>query len=96
MLTKSAWYPVFQQELLEFPAGRFGDQVDCLSLMGQMLDVTQSGNAIKEAAACFNPAGDGYRPIRDEETLDRVRFDPEFSWHLGDEDDSRAFNWKVL
>ncbi len=32
------WYPEFRRELLSFPAGRHDDQVDALSLIGQVLD----------------------------------------------------------
>jgi predicted phage terminase large subunit-like protein len=31
------WYPDFLSEVLSFPAGKHDDQVDCLSLIGQML-----------------------------------------------------------
>ena len=31
------WYPEFLGEVLSFPAGKYDDQVDCLSLIGQML-----------------------------------------------------------
>lgn len=31
------WYPEFLSEILSFPAGKHDDQVDCLSLIGQML-----------------------------------------------------------
>jgi predicted phage terminase large subunit-like protein len=32
------WYPAFLHEVLSFPTGKHDDQVDCLSLIGQMLD----------------------------------------------------------
>jgi predicted phage terminase large subunit-like protein len=31
------WFPDFLSEILSFPAGKYDDQVDCLSLIGQML-----------------------------------------------------------
>ena len=31
------WYPDFLHEVLSFPTGKHDDQVDCLSLIGQML-----------------------------------------------------------
>ena len=33
----ASWFPDFFSELLSFPAGKYDDQVDCLSLIGQML-----------------------------------------------------------
>ena len=32
------WFPDFLHEVLSFPTGKHDDQVDCLSLIGQMLD----------------------------------------------------------
>lgn len=32
------WFETFKKELLEFPAGRFDDAVDCASYLGQILD----------------------------------------------------------
>ena len=34
---KAAWWPIVQQELLTFPAGKHDDIVDSLGLVGQML-----------------------------------------------------------
>jgi predicted phage terminase large subunit-like protein len=39
------WYPAFCSELLNFPAGRHDDQVDALSLVGQLLDQMVKGRA---------------------------------------------------
>ena len=36
--TYKPWYPAFKAELMTFPAGRNDDQVDSLSLIGQVLD----------------------------------------------------------
>ena len=36
---RAAWYPAFAQELLSFPVAKNDDQVDALSIIGQMLDV---------------------------------------------------------
>jgi phage terminase large subunit-like protein len=41
------WYPAFRAELLSFPAGRNDDQVDALSLCGQLLDVMIHGHVKK-------------------------------------------------
>jgi predicted phage terminase large subunit-like protein len=35
---KASWYPVFEQELLEFDRGKHDDQVDMMSLFGMYLD----------------------------------------------------------
>ncbi|HDA7917901.1 TPA: phage terminase large subunit, partial [Staphylococcus aureus] len=37
------WYPAFKSELLSFPAGKHDDQVDFLSLVGQLLDTAFNG-----------------------------------------------------
>jgi predicted phage terminase large subunit-like protein len=39
------WYPIFKAELMVFPAGRHDDQVDALSLLGQVLDRMIRGKA---------------------------------------------------
>jgi phage terminase large subunit-like protein len=41
--TKAAWFSAFREELLQFPAGKYDDQVDALSLVGQMLDDSSLG-----------------------------------------------------
>jgi len=43
--TKAPWYSSFREELLQFPAGKYDDQVDALSLIGQMLDRLAPGQA---------------------------------------------------
>jgi len=40
------WFPDFKRELMTFPAARNDDQVDCLGLIGQILDKMISGRAI--------------------------------------------------
>lgn len=37
------WYAAFKSELLSFPAGKHDDQVDFLSLVGQLLDTAFNG-----------------------------------------------------
>jgi hypothetical protein len=36
---KAAWYPAFAQEMLSFPVSKTDDQVDALSIIGQMLEI---------------------------------------------------------
>jgi hypothetical protein len=36
--TKAPWFTAFREELLQFPVGKYDDQVDALSLIGQMLE----------------------------------------------------------
>jgi hypothetical protein len=38
VLVRVQWFPALREELLQFPAGKYGDQVDALSLIGQMLE----------------------------------------------------------
>jgi predicted phage terminase large subunit-like protein len=40
------WYPEFKRELMVFDAGRHDDQVDALSLVGQILDVMIQGHPV--------------------------------------------------
>lgn len=42
--TAASWYPDFRSELLAFPAGKTDDQVDCLGLIGQILDKMVQGS----------------------------------------------------
>jgi predicted phage terminase large subunit-like protein len=42
---KAPWYPDFRSELLNFPAGKYDDQVDALGLVGQLLNRMTSGTA---------------------------------------------------
>lgn len=42
--TAASWYPDFRSELLAFPAGKTDDQVDCLGLIGQILDKMVHGS----------------------------------------------------
>jgi predicted phage terminase large subunit-like protein len=41
------WYSEFRSEILAFPAGRHDDQVDCLSLIGRLLDKLAKGREAK-------------------------------------------------
>ena len=64
-LPRSApWVLDFYQELLRFPAGRYDDQVDTLSLIGRMLDGMMSGPAaIRRPPPLADPANlDPYGP----------------------------------
>jgi hypothetical protein len=45
--SKAAWLSAFREELLQFPAGKYDDQVDALSLIGQMLERLVPGQAAK-------------------------------------------------
>jgi predicted phage terminase large subunit-like protein len=36
--TKAPWFTAFREQLLQFPVGKYDDQVDALSLIGQMLE----------------------------------------------------------
>ena len=41
--THMSWYPAFRAELLSFPAGKHDDQVDMISMIGQLLDTAIDG-----------------------------------------------------
>jgi predicted phage terminase large subunit-like protein len=43
--TRAKWFPDFRSELLNFPAGKYDDQVDALGLIGQVLQHMSSGIA---------------------------------------------------
>jgi predicted phage terminase large subunit-like protein len=45
---RAPWYPALRSELLAFPAGKHDDQVDALSLVGQLMDTAFNG-ALAEA-----------------------------------------------
>lgn len=61
------WYPDFLHEVLSFPMGRHDDQVDCLSLLGQMLRYIVPGRigAKKEPIKLLTGPADGspYTPV---------------------------------
>jgi len=40
---EAPWLADFENELLAFPSGRYDDQVDALSLIGQLLDIMIKG-----------------------------------------------------
>ena len=40
---KATWYPIFEEELLQFPKGAYKDQVDALAWLGLMIDVVATG-----------------------------------------------------
>ena len=51
------WYSDFRSEILAFPAGRHDDQVDCLSLIGRLLDKLAKGREAKpEPMPAMTPA----------------------------------------
>lgn len=54
--TKADWYEPFRSEVLSFPAAKHDDQVDALSLVGQLLDHELSGNRPKEPKGPAQPA----------------------------------------
>lgn len=43
---QAPWYAAFRSELLGFPAGRHDDQVDAISLVGQLLDTALDGRRV--------------------------------------------------
>jgi predicted phage terminase large subunit-like protein len=49
--TYAGWYPDFKAELMLFPNGSNDDQVDALSLIGQVLDKMQPGEKAKPPPA---------------------------------------------
>lgn len=54
--TKAEWYEPFRSELLTFPAAKHDDQVDALSLIGQLLDHEVNGIKPREPAKPSKPA----------------------------------------
>ena len=42
------WLADFKHELMTFPAGKHDDQVDALSLFGQLLELVSEGNEEKD------------------------------------------------
>jgi len=82
---KAPYYAAFQQELLSFPVGRHDDCVDCLSLVGMMLDKMQRGLPPRKSKVNFDPPTD-YVSLRDSEMFDRAAHDAEFHMHLGELD----------
>ncbi len=46
--THAPWYPAFKRELMMFDAGAHDDQVDSLSLVGQVLDKMIKGRQLAE------------------------------------------------
>ncbi len=46
--THAPWYPAFKRELMMFDAGAHDDQVDCIGLIGQVLDRMIKGNKLAE------------------------------------------------
>lgn len=53
------WYAALRSELLSFPTGKHDDQVDCLGLIGQLLDKILAGDAPQ--APSNDDADSGYR-----------------------------------
>ena len=51
VLRGAQWLADLKHELMTFPAGKHDDQVDALSLFGQLLDLLQSGKTPKEETA---------------------------------------------
>jgi predicted phage terminase large subunit-like protein len=46
--THADWYPDLRAELLGFPAAKFDDQVDALSLIGQIIDKMWPGHPLPQ------------------------------------------------
>lgn len=42
---KASWYPVLEEELLQFPKGAYKDQVDALAWLGLMIDVVATASS---------------------------------------------------
>jgi predicted phage terminase large subunit-like protein len=63
------WVPDFLGEILNFPASKHDDQVDALSLVGQLLDKMVIGIKFKEKMP--KPPDDGYGP-RKPKTIDHM------------------------
>lgn len=49
--THASWYPAFKRELMTFDAGAHDDMVDCLGLIGQVLDKMIKGAPLPEGIA---------------------------------------------
>ena len=62
--TRAPWYAAFEQELLSFPVAKHDDQVDALSLVGQMLATLLSGQRPAKDMGTFDPDRGPYRPQR--------------------------------
>lgn len=58
------WFAELRSELLSFPSGKHDDQVDALGLVGQLLDVMQEGDRLKEPSPPTKP--NDYKQIRSE------------------------------
>lgn len=63
------WVSDFLAEILNFPASKHDDQVDALSLVGQLLDRMVIGKTVKEKTP--QPPQDGYGP-RKPKTIDHM------------------------
>ena len=65
--TQAPWFPDFFIEILAFPAGKHDDQVDALSLIGQMLSRITRGHvpqpAPKIQVLCPPPGDDRYEGV---------------------------------
>jgi predicted phage terminase large subunit-like protein len=45
---EAEWYPAFEQELIQFPKGRFKDQVDAFAWLGIAINEMAEGMTTKE------------------------------------------------
>ena len=69
--------PAFRAELMAFPHGRHDDQVDALSLIGQLLDTMRSGNPPPPPKP-FRGAGD----ITMDELWKYAVYKPKDNWRI--------------
>jgi len=68
---RAPWLPDLKAELLAFPTGKHGDQVDALGLVGQLLDKWAPGGVPKVEPGFFRPPRDyvALYPLPDEPLL---------------------------
>jgi len=64
------WVADFLNEVLSFPAAKYDDQVDALSVVGQLIDHMAVGYAGKKVA--IRPPNDGYRSEARPKTIDAM------------------------
>jgi predicted phage terminase large subunit-like protein len=92
--TRASWHATFIDEILKFPAGKYDDVVDALSLVGMMLDVVMPGLPPKKDEKVALPRD--YVEIEDDRMLERAVRDPEFTLHEIVDDDYGGSNLKLL
>jgi predicted phage terminase large subunit-like protein len=93
--TKAVWYPAFMQEVLAFNHGRHDDQVDCLSLIGLMLETLMVGKMPERSPGKnWNPdhADRAWAPFKSDQQLEQFFRNAEAHEIGGGE----PINWKTL